>query len=420
MNIENLIINTIIKNEKFARKVTPEITSNLFESDVSRKIFNIVNLYYSKYQKKVNQTTLTTIINKMSLSGDVHNSMIKRVEDCFDNKEAVDTVWLLDETNEWIRKRAVFNGVMQAIKKIEGGENINDLPEIFKEALSKGFDGNIGLDLFDDSKRVHQMMNQKSEKLPYLINRLNEFTGGGNEKKTLTVIIAGTNVGKTLAMCSMAADDLRQGRNVVYFTGEISEDKIAQRIYANLFDIEMGMLPVLTEDVFGRKALELKTKYGSTLVIKEYPTGSADTAALRSFIRELFQKKGIKPDIIYADYLNLFNSVRYGHKDSNSYTQYKAVAEEFRGIAVENNVPVITATQTNKEGSKSLDLNMTDAAESFGVPMTADLMIGLMEDNDLRSRGLLRMKILKNRFAENNHDSFVVEVNKPKMRITNY
>lgn len=421
MNIEKIVIDNIVKDEKFARKTCPYLEEDLFESEHSKTLFKIVSAYYTKYQRQVNKTTLVAIITKLSLEAGAHERLIKRVDDCYTVSENVDSVWLLEETNEWIKQRAVFNGVMQAIKRIEEKGNINDLPDIFKEALGKGFNEDVGLDLFNDTDRVYEMMNQKTEKLPYLLEKLNEFTDGGNEKKTLTVIIAGTNVGKTLAMCSFAADDLRQGRNVVYFTGEISEDKIAQRIYANMFDTEMGMLPSFSKDVFRKKAEFLKKNYGSNLIIKEYPTGSANTGSLKLFLTELMQKKGIRPDIVYVDYLNLFNSVRYGSKkDANSYTQYKAVAEELRGMAVEHNVPVVTATQTNKEGSKSLDLNMTDTSESFGVPMTADLMIGLMEDNELRARGLLRMKILKNRFAENNMDSFCVEVNKPKMAIRNF
>ena len=420
MNIENLIVDTIIKDEKFARKSCPYIKEDLFESPVNKKLFNVINLYYTKYQKQVNRTTLHAIMNGLPLEQDLHNDMGIRVDECFNNKDTVDNVWLLEQTNEWIRKRAVFNGVMKAIKKIEDKDNINDLPEIFKDALAQGFDDDVGLDLFSDATRIYEMMKQKSEKVTYLLDELNRLTDGGCDKKTLTVIIAGTNVGKTLAMCSLAADDLRQGRNVVYFTGEISEDKIGQRIYANLFDTEISALPTFTQEVFNRKATKLKETHGSNLIIKEYPTGTADTSVFRSFLRELFQKKGIVPDVIYVDYLNLFNSVRYGKKDANSYTQYKAVAEELRGIAVEFNVPLVTATQTNKEGSKSIDLSMTDTSESFGVPMTADLMIGLMEDNELRSRGLLRVKILKNRFAENNMESFCVEVNKPKMTIRNY
>lgn len=415
MNIENLIVDTITKDVTFSRRTISYITPDLFESDVNSKIFTVVKSYYSRYQKPINRTTLLALFDGLKIEENIHKHCVKKINDCFNNKDTVDTVWLTEETDTWIKKRAVFNGVMKAIEKIQNGKNISDLPEIFKDALTQGFNQDIGFDIFEEAETAYEMINQKTEKLPFSIPKLNELTGGGNEKKAITIIAAAVNVGKSMMMCSLASDDIRQGKNVVYFSGEMSEYKIAQRIYANLFNTPIGKLGDFHKEEFSKRASIIHKKYNGNLVVKEFPTGSADTHDLRNFLQELLQKKGIVPDVIYVDYLNLFNSVRFG-KESNSYTQFKAVTEELRGMAVEWNIPVITATQLNKEGSRSENPDMTDVAESYGVMMTADLSITIVETDTLKQRGLLKIDIIKNRFAENK-ESFLVKVDKPRMKI---
>lgn len=419
MNIEKLIVDTIIKNEKFARRTTPYISQDLFEDNANKKLFSVITKYYSKYQKPLSATVLKTIVSGISMEQEIFNTCEKRITECFANTEDIDIVWLFEETNNWIRKRSVYNAVVKAVEKIETDSNINELPELFKEALSKGYHDDIGFDIFEDAEQLFDIMSEEKEKLPFKIKKLNEYTGGGNEKKTLTVICAPTNTGKSMHMCSLAADDLRFGRNVVYFSGEMSEQKICQRIYGNLLDERLSMLPSFNKKMFLASAKKMYRDYKATLIVKEYPTGIADTSTLRAFLRELMHKKGIVPDVVYVDYLNLFNSVRCG-REAGSYFRFKAVAEELRGIAVEYNVPLITATQINKEGSKAADFDLTEMSESYAIAHTADLAYGIMETEELRNQNLQRIKILKNRLYENNKDTFMVYVEKPKMKVMDY
>jgi archaellum biogenesis ATPase FlaH len=336
--------------------------------------------------------------------------------------EKQDEQWLIDSTEKWCQEKAIYNAIMDSIQILDGTDGKNDkgaIPELLSDALSVSFDPNIGHDYMDDSDSRYDFYHRVEERVPFDLEYMNKITKGGIPKKSLNIILAGTGVGKSLAMCHMASANLLDGKNVLYITMEMAEEKIAERIDANLLNVTLDDLSALSKDMYDKKIERVRGKTSGKLIVKEYPTASAGSGHFRHLLNELKLKKHFVPDIIYIDYLNICTSSRIkGGAQVNSYTLVKAIAEELRGLAVEFNVPVVSATQTTRSGYSNSDVGLEDTSESFGLPATADFMVALISSEELEDLGQIMVKQLKNRYGDpNTYKRFVVGVDRAKMRL---
>jgi len=349
--------------------------------------------------------------------------MVESLPQLFEKDEDTSLEWLIDKTEKWCQDRALFNAVMESITIIDGKHQTlsqNALPDILTKALSVTFDPNIGHDYTDDAEQRYEFYHTLEERTPFDLEMLNKITKGGLPNKTLNVILAGTGVGKSLAMCHFAAANLSQGKNVLYLTMEMSEERIAERIDANLLDVSLDNIEKLSKESFMSKVQKIASKTQGKLLVKEYPTGSAHTGHFRALLNELKLKKKFVPDIIYVDYLNICASSRMkGLSGSvNTYSLIKSIAEELRGLAVEFNLPIFTATQTTRSGYGNSDPGLEDTSESFGLPATADFMVALVSNEELEKMGQVMVKQLKNRYSSPDHyKRFVLGIEKSKMRL---
>lgn len=420
--IENLIFNNLVHNETYARKSLPFIKAEYFQSRVDKSIFNIISNYMDKHNSLPTKEAINIEIDNIEGISDeeVKSAKSKVSELTF---EKTDTEWLLEQTEKFCQDKAVFNAVMESINILDGKSQHGkgSIPQILSSALAVSFDTHIGHDFIDDYESRYEFYHRKEVKVPFDIDLLNQITKGGLSNKTLNIALAGTGVGKSLFMCHCAAANLMQGKNVLYITLEMSEERIAERIDANLLNETMDSLSVLPKDVYEKKINRVKDKTTGKIVIKEYPTASAGSANFRHLLNELRLKKNFTPEIIYIDYLNICASSRmkYG-SNVNSYTYVKAIAEELRGLAVEFNVPVVSATQTTRSGYTNTDVGLEDTSESFGLPATADLMFALITTDELQAMGQIMVKQLKNRYSDPfQYKRFVVGVDRAKMRLYN-
>jgi len=421
-DLQTIILQTIIKNEDFCRKVIPHVKSEYFENE-KKPVYDLILSFISKFNKVPNVTALevefqsSTAVNR-SDANDIL-SCIKSI----DQGEPNDTDWLLNRTEEWCKQRAVTIAIVKSISIIDGKDKKHSegaIPDILSKALSISFDTNIGHDYLENVDQRYDFYHLKEDKSPFDIELLNTITKGGVSRKTLNIVLAGTGVGKSLAMCHFAADNLRQGKNVLYITLEMAEEKIAERIDANLLDVQIDQLENLPRDTFKTKVSKVREKTQGKLIIKEYPTATAHVGHFRALLDELRMKKDFSPDSIYIDYLNICASSRMkGLGGSiNSYSYIKAIAEELRGLAVEFNVPIWSATQVTRSGFGNTDVELTDTAESFGLPATADLMIALISTEKLEGLNQLMVKQLKNRYNDPTQNKrFVVGIDRSKMRL---
>lgn len=420
--IENLIFNNLVHNETYARKSLPFLKPEYFQTRIDKAIFNIINEYVSNHNNLPTKEAINIEIDNVEGISDeeVKAAKTKVAELTF---EKTDTEWLLEQTEKFCQDKAVFNAVMESINILDGKSHHGkgSIPQILSSALAVSFDTHIGHDFIDDYESRYEFYHRKEVKVPFDIDLLNVITKGGLSNKTLNIALAGTGVGKSLFMCHCAAANLMQGKNVLYITLEMSEERIAERIDANLLNETMDSLSVLPKDVYERKINRVKDKTTGKIVIKEYPTASAGSANFRHLLNELRLKKNFTPEIIYIDYLNICASSRmkYG-SNVNSYTYVKAIAEELRGLAVEFNVPVVSATQTTRSGYTNTDVGLEDTSESFGLPATADLMFALITTDELQAMGQIMVKQLKNRYSDPfQYKRFVVGVDRAKMRLYN-
>ena len=337
-------------------------------------------------------------------------------------KEDANNEWLLDETEKFCKDKAVYNAIMESISIIDDEENKQQsegsIPELLSTALAVSFDTHIGHDFLDNAEERFEFYQRKEERIPFDIEYLNKITKGGVPRKTLNILMAGTGVGKTIGMCHMAASNLTMGKNVLYITAEMAEERIAERIDANLMDVEVDSLVDLSFERYSKKIAAIQSKTKGKLIVKEYPTSTAHAGHFRHLLKELALKKNFMPDIIYIDYLNICASQRLnGANNVNSYTYVKAIAEELRGLAVEFNVPVWSATQVNRSGFSSSDMGLEDTSESFGLPATADLFLALIQTEELQELNQVMVKQLKNRYGDENlNKRFVIGINKAKMK----
>ena len=419
--IEVLILRNLLYNEKYLRKVIPFIKPDYFEDPnqkvVYEEIFNYVNQYNSLSTKEVLciEAEKRTDINDTSFKE--VTKLISYLED-----EPTDYDWLIDTTEKWCRDRAIYLALMESIALADGSDEQKGrdaIPGILSDALAVSFDSNIGHDYLNDYEERFKFYTQKEDRIPFDLEYFNRITQGGLVNKSLNVALAGTGVGKSLFMCHVASSVLLQGSNVLYITLEMAEEKIAERIDANLLNVPIQEISKLPKVMFENKVTNLANKTQGTLIIKEYPTASAHSGHFKALLNELALKKSFRPDIIFIDYLNICASSRYrSNGNVNSYSYIKSVAEELRGLAVEANVPIVSATQTTRSGYGSSDVELTDTSESFGLPATADLMFALISSDELEGLGQIMVKQLKNRYNDVNFfKRFVIGIDRAKMRL---
>jgi replicative DNA helicase len=419
--IERTTLSNLVYNEPYARKVLPFIKPEYFSDRHERVVFEEINKFMEKYGNQPTKEALSIELdNRKDLNDDEFKSILTIVETLSDAQ--VDMQWLVDTTEKFCKDKAVYNAILNGIQIIEGKDKEHTaeaIPSILSEALAVAFDQNVGHDYVEDGENRYEFYHKKEEKLEFDLEYFNKITKGGIPQKTLNIALAGTGVGKSLFMCHMAASTLMQGKNVLYITLEMAEERIAERIDANLMNITMDDLHDLPKKMFTDRLSKIQTKTNGKLIIKEYPTASAHTGHFRSLLKELALKKSFRPDVIFIDYLNICSSSRFkGNANVGSYFYIKAIAEELRGLAVENNVPIMSATQTTRGGYANSDVGLEDTSESFGLPATADLMFALISTEELESLNQIMVKQLKNRYNDpGTNKRFVVGIDRARMKL---
>ena len=418
--IEESILRNLLYNETYYRKVVPFLKAEYFQEYHEKIVFEEIADFASKYDKVPTKEVLSiNLQNRADLTDEAFKDSLSKVSELSD--DWVDYDWLLDATEKWCQDRAIYLALMQSIKIADGGETKftkGAIPSILQDALAVSFDEHIGHDYIEQSSDRYEFYHRKEEKIPFDLEKFNFITKGGLPNKTLNIALAGTGVGKSLFMCHMAGSALTQGYNVLYITCEMAEEKIAERIDANLLNVNVKDIMELPEVLFNSKVNEISRKTQGKLIIKEYPTASAHAGHFKALLSDLKLKKDFAPDLIFIDYLNICASVRYKGAVVNSYTYVKAIAEELRGLAVESNVPIISATQTTRSGFGNSDPDLTDTSESFGLPATADFMFALISTEELEQQGRILVKQLKNRYNDPTASrKFILGIDRAKMRL---
>lgn len=420
--IEKTILSHLIFNEPYARKCLPFLRDEYFQNQPDKVVYKLISDYVQKYNNTPTKEVLfLELNNKDGLSEVTFKDSKRLIEDLqVDNTEIQ---WLVDSTEKFCQEKAVYNAIMASIKILDDKSSMDkgSIPVLLSDALGVSFDVSIGHDYFSNSDDRFEFYHRREEHIPFDLEFFNKITKGGLVRKTLNIALAGTGVGKSLFMCHCASHNMVSGKNVLYITMEMSEEKIAERIDANLLNVTVDELSILPKDVYDKKISRVKEKTVGKLIIKEYPTASAGSANFRHLLNELRIKRNFTPDVIYIDYLNICSSSRIrSGANVNSYTYIKAIAEELRGLAVEFNVPVVSATQTTRGGYGNSDVELTDTAESFGLPATADLMFALVSTEDLENLNQIMVKQLKNRYNDPTiNKKFVVGIDRAKMRLFN-
>ena len=415
------ILKNLIHNETYTRQVIPFIEPDYFEERTDRIVFEEVAKFLNEYDKTPTKEVLHIEVEKRV---DVTEDEYKTIEQLISalDTEVSESKWLLDTTEDWCKQRAIYLALIKSIQIADGQDEHKKpeaIPAILSEALAVGFDQHVGHDYIDDSEDRYAYYHRVENKIPFDLEYFNKITSGGISDKTLNIALAGTGVGKSLFMCHVASSCLVQGKNVLYITLEMAEEKIAERIDANLLDTNIKDIAELPEKIFNKKITNLSKKTEGKLIVKEYPTASAHCGHFKSLLQELKLKKSFSPDIIFVDYLNICASSRYRTAvNVNSYSYVKAIAEELRGLAVEFSLPIVSATQTTRSGFASSDPNLTDTSESFGLPATADLMFALISTEELEGLNQIMVKQLKNRYNDPTiNKRFVLGVDRAKMRL---
>ena len=418
--IERIILRNLFYNEDFTRKALPFIKSEFFTNHNESTLFGEINEFVNKYKNLPTKETILVELNKRKDLKEEELSEIKTIVNKLDNQE-VELQWLLDTTEKFCKDRAVHNAVLEGIQILDGKDkkqNPEAIPSILSQALAVSFDNHIGHDYIDDAEARFEFYHKREKRFKFDLNYFNRITKGGVPSKTLNIALAGTGVGKSLFMCHAAANWLTQGKNVLYITLEMAEERIAERVDANLFDVTIDDLHAMPKDMYDNKVSKLQKKTIGQLIIKEYPTASAHSGHFRALLNELSLKKTFKPDVVFIDYLNICASSRFKGGNISSYFYIKAIAEELRGLAVEFDVPIFSATQTTRSGFTSTDIGLEDTAESFGLPATADFMFALISNDELDQLNQLKVKQLKNRFGDPSMNrSFIIGVDRSKMRL---
>ena len=419
--IERTTLTHLIHNENYCRKVIPFIKSDYFANRDEKIVFEEIEKFLEKYNSLPTQEALSiNVDNRKDLTDNEYQKIVELIGSL--NKTEVDFQWLHDETEKFCKDKAIYNAVLDGIKIIDGKDKDRTpeaIPSILSEALGVAFDLSVGHDYVEDGLERYEFYHKKEEKIQFDLDYFNKITKGGLPQKTLNIALAGTGVGKSLFMCHMAASTLMQGKNVLYITLEMAEERIAERIDANLMNVTIDDLHTLPKKMFENYLTKIQKKTNGKLIVKEYPTASAHVGNFRSLIKELALKRSFKPDIIFIDYLNICASSRFkGNANVGSYFYIKAIAEELRGLAVETNVPIMSATQTTRSGFVSSDIGLEDTSESFGLPATADLMFALISTEELEDLNQICVKQLKNRYNDPTiNKRFILGIDRAKMRL---
>jgi len=422
--LEKAILSNLVFNEEYSRKVFPYIKEDYFDDNNIKKIFSTYAEYVEKFKEPPSIEALKISIDaRKDLNDESYKESIKLIDDLKIDEKTNDE-WLLDETEKFCQDKDLYNSIRKAILILDGKDKELDkgaIPKLLSDSLGVNFDTHIGHDFLEDFEDRYDFYHRKEERLQFDLELFNKITKGGLPKKSLTAFLAETGAGKSLVMCHMAANHLLYGKNVLYITLEMAEERIAERIDANILDVTIDELLEMPRDVYTKKLERLKEKSTGKLVVKEYPTGTAHSGHIRHLINELRLKKNFAPDIIYIDYLNLCSSSRIrGANTANSYTLIKSIAEEIRGLAMEFSLPIVTATQANRGGFGNSDLDITNTSESIGLPATLDAFFALITSEELDSLGQLMIKQLKNRWGDlSYYRRFVVGIDRSKMKLFN-
>lgn len=422
MAFEQVIFGNLVFREEFGRKVIPFLKKDYFQDHNDKILFELIEEYVTKYNRFPTKEALAVdLTGKNGITDEQVKSIGKNIEDLsYDPKTELD--WIVDKTEKYVQERAVYNAIMHSIQILDNKDAKNSkgsIPQILSDALGVSFDTNIGHNFIEDAESRYEFYHRKETRVAFNLDYFNKITKGGLPNKTLNIALAGTGVGKSLFMCHCASGNLLDGKNVLYITMEMAEERIAERIDANLMNVTMDELGTMDKETYERKLARVKNRTTGKLIIKEYPTASAGSANFRHLLNELKLKKNFTPDIIYIDYLNICASSRmkYG-SNINSYMYVKAIAEELRGLAVEFNVPIVSATQTTRSGYSNSDVGLEDTSESFGLPATADFMFALISSEELESLGQLMVKQLKNRYNDpSSYRRFVIGVDRSRMKL---
>jgi len=420
--IETTILRNFFFSEDFTRKALPFVKEDYFQNAEERILFNQIDKFVDTYK---NLPTKETILIELNQRKDINEDQLKNVKQIINSltqdNERPDLQWLFDTTEKWCKDRAVHNAVLDGIKILDNKDTKRtpeSIPSILADALAVSFDNHIGHDYIEDAQNRFDWYHTKEKRYKFDLDYFNRITKGGVPSKTLNIALAGTGVGKSLFMCHCASNFLTQGQNVLYITLEMAEERIAERIDANLLDVTIDDLHEMPKQLYDSKMSKLQGKTNGKIIIKEYPTASAHSGHFRALLNELALKKSFKPDVIFIDYLNICASARFKGGNISSYFYIKAIAEELRGLAVEFNVPIFSATQTTRTGFVSTDIGLEDTSESFGLPATADFMFALMSNEELESLGQMKVKQLKNRYNDPSMNrAFIVGVDRSKMRL---
>ena len=426
--IERTILENLIVNEEYARKVLPFIKKEYYTDRHERVLFEEIAKFIQNYNNLPTQTSLEIELqNRKDLNGEDYGKIVEILKNFnIDNSGNTDSAhfdWLVDTTEKFCKDKAIYNAIVEGINIIDGKDidkrTASAIPSILSEALAVGFDNAIGHDYLRDAESRYDFYNRIETRIPFDLEYFNRMTKGGLPTKTLNIALAGTGVGKSLFMCHMAASCLSQNKNVLYITLEMAEERIAERIDANLMNVTMEDLHDLPKKMYEDKISRIATKTNGKLVIKEYPTAAAHVGHFRALVKELALKKSFKPDIIFIDYINICTTARFKNAaNMNSYSYVKAIAEELRGFAVELNLPVMSATQTTRGGFANTNIDLTDTSESFGLPATADLMFALISTEELEELNQILVKQLKNRYNDHNlNRRFVIGIDRSKMKL---
>lgn len=422
--IEPLILGSLLHNEEYTRKVLPFLEEEYFDSLENKLIYRTIDTYIKDYNSVPTKDALRLSLEESrSVSEEQFEVVSKTINELsYDDKNSED--WLLDKTETFCQDKALYNAIRTSIGVMDSNDSKLDkgsIPKLLQDALGVSFDNSVGHDFLENVDERYEFYHRKEARIEFDIELLNTITKGGLPRKSLNIILAGTGVGKSLAMCHFAASNLMHGKSVLYITLEMAEERIAERIDANLLDASIDEIHMMPKDVFEKKVNRLKTKTPGKLIVKEYPTASAGSGHFRHLLNELKLKKNFTPDIIYIDYLNICTSSRIkANAMANSYTLIKSIAEELRGLAVEYDVPIVSATQTTRSGFSSSDVGLEDTSESFGLPATADFMVALIATEELEQLGQIMIKQLKNRWGDpNSNKRFVIGIDRSRMRFYN-
>jgi replicative DNA helicase len=423
MRLETTILKNLLYNEEYTRKVLPFLSVNYFQEREDKILYEKIAEYINQYNALPTQEALAIELDKSPLKDEEFQNSLKLLESITNENDEANISWLLDSTEKFCQDRAIYNAVVESISILdEKGRNTRDkgsIPDILSDALSVSFDPHVGHDYFLDADERYKFYHRIEEKIPWDLEFFNRITKGGLSNKTLNIALAGTGVGKSLFMCHVAASCLSQNYNVLYITLEMAEEKIAERVDANLLNISIDDLQKLPKDLYDKKIDKLKQTTKGKLIVKEYPTAAANVNHFRALLNELNLKKSFVPNIILIDYINICTSSRIKPGSNvNSYTYIKSIAEELRGLAVENAIPILSATQTTRSGFTNTDIGLEDTSESFGLPATADFMFAIISTEQMEELNQIMIKQLKNRYSDpTSNRKFVIGIDRSKMKL---